>query len=119
MATAITQPVRDEASADNQVRTVTMRTDVYENDAAFLVVADVPGVTTDRVTIDIEAGELRIQAQRASQSERPGVLYQRSFRVGAAVDATSVSAELKYGVLSVTLPKSAALKAHRIEVTAS
>ena len=106
--------------------TVAPAVDIYENADHILLVADLPGVTSDHVSIDLEKGELTLSAQRpTSQSGTAHSVefgardYYRRFLVPRGIDAEKISAELKQGVLRVTLPKSAALKPRKIEVKPS
>lgn len=100
--------------------------DVYENDDEVLVVADVPGVTSDSLDINLDEGELSIVARR-DVSPKEGTLlgveyrdcdYRRRFAVPGGIDATKIAAELKHGVLWLHLPKSEALKPRQIAVRA-
>jgi len=98
--------------------------DIYENDDEILVVADVPGVTADALDINLEKGELTLEARREI-SVQPGTFlgveyrdcdYQRRFAVPGGIDADKISAELREGVLHLHLPKSEALKPRQIPV---
>jgi HSP20 family molecular chaperone IbpA len=100
--------------------------DVYENDDEVLVIADVPGVTSDLLNVDLNAGELGVFARRevsANDGTFVGVEYQscdfrRRFAVPGGIDANKINAELKDGVLWLHLPKSEALKPRQIAVRA-
>lgn len=99
--------------------------DVYENNDEILVVADVPGITTDALTINFDKGELTIDARRdvAKDGSFLGAEYhdcdfRRRFTVPGGIDAERISAELKDGVLQLHLPKSEALKPRQIAVRA-
>src|SRR4051794_12913032 len=74
--------------------------DVYENQNELLVVADVPGVAKEDVTINLEKGLLSIDAKRPGHYD-----YFRAFLVPQGVDTSKIDAELKSGVLRVRLPK--------------
>ena len=87
--------------------------DVYENADEIKLVADVPGATTDSLTIDLDRGELRIEAKR------PGARfdgYRRVFTVPDGIDASAVKAELENGVLTVHLVKSKAVRTRRVPI---
>jgi HSP20 family molecular chaperone IbpA len=90
--------------------------DVYENEQEVLLVADVPGVTPERLNLHIDPPELRIEA---STAENGGVTWVRAFNIDERIAAGEVSAELKHGVLTVRLPKAAQAKPRRVEVKAS
>lgn len=89
--------------------------DVYENEHELLLVADVPGVTPDRLNLHIDPPELRIEA---STAEEGGVTWVRAFNIDERIAAGEVNAELKNGVLTVHLPKAPELKPRRVEVKA-
>ena len=99
------------------------RVDVFENDAELLLVADLPGVAKDAVSIQFEDNRLAIEAKREPRT-KGSVLAQESlpssYRVGFAIpegiDGEKIEAKLEAGVLTVHLPKAAARRARRIEV---
>ena len=99
--------------------------DVFENENELLVVADLPGVSQDRMSIHFEKGRLTIEGKRASvaHAARIGEIeaadFRRTFLVPQGIDAERIAADLSQGVLSVHLPKHASVKPRRIEVKAS
>lgn len=97
--------------------------DIYENENEVLLVADVPGVPRENISIDLNKGELALTARRAEASDEGGQRsrgfdYYRAFLMPDGIDAAQITAELANGVLRVRLPKSAAVKPRRIEVKA-
>ena len=111
-------------SYKDRVPVLTPPVDIFENEQEILLLADLPGVAEDGLSITLEKNELTIQASRMSK-EHPGAIlasdfregdYQRSFMVPQGIDGEKVSAELKNGVLHVHLPKSAGLRPRKIEV---
>lgn len=101
------------------------RVDVFENATEYLVVADLPGVPREALTVSFDDGELRIAAKRGD--ERPGqplamesgaADYERAFAMPDGIDAEAIAAQLANGVLRVRLPKSAARQARKIDVRA-
>lgn len=100
--------------------------DVYENSDEILVVADLPGVTSDKLDINLDKSELTISAVRELSLKQGALVgqeyracdYQRRFSVPGGIDADKISAELKNGVLLLHLPKSEALKPRQIAVRA-
>lgn len=89
--------------------------DIHENDEGFLLVADLPGVSEAGLAIEIDRGELRIEGEIP---DRQGQKYRRVFTVPDGIDRDNVRAELKAGVLNLTLPKGPTIKARRIPVQA-
>jgi HSP20 family protein len=107
-------------------RFVRPRVDVWENDAELMIVADVPGVDREHVELQVEDGELRIEAKRTAAphgtvlvAEQAELDYRRAFALPDGLDADKIDAELKDGVLLVHLPKTASKRTRRIEVKAS
>jgi len=104
---------------------VAPRVDIYENDDEVLLLADVPGVHKDSLTINLDKEQLTLEArQEETQAGEPlgreyqAVDYRRSFIVPPGIDGTKISADLNNGVLSLHLPKSEGLKPRQIEVKA-
>jgi HSP20 family protein len=99
--------------------------DVYENDGAYVVAVDLPGI--DRATLDISVDDdrLTIKGNRAGEEatvhrgECPRGKFLRTFSVPASVDQNEIRADYKDGVLHVRLPKRAERKAQRVEIKVS
>jgi HSP20 family protein len=102
----------------------TPRVDVVETEDDLILFADLPGVKNDDVEIHFENGELFLQARCGHRQSETRYLvneygvgdYYRAFTINQDVDADKISADLKNGVLTVHLPKSAAVKPRRIPV---
>jgi HSP20 family molecular chaperone IbpA len=90
--------------------------DILENEQELLIVADMPGAEPDKIKLDVQPPEFKLEAELAGAQEP--VAYVRSFHVEERIDAERVSADYKNGVLTVHLPKSSASKPRRIEVRA-
>ena len=89
--------------------------DLYETDTAFILEADLPGVTEQEVSVEIEGSDLVLHGQRASARvatqdcfhchERRSGRFVRRLRLTASVDPVQIRAEFVDGVLRVTIPK--------------
>lgn len=86
--------------------------DIYENEDALTVLADLPGVTSGGLSIDVENGILTIEgkAERTAgedplRREFELTSFYRQFRISEKIDTGKISAALKDGVLTLTLPK--------------
>jgi HSP20 family protein len=98
--------------------------DIYETEDALVVSADVPGSSAEDIHTDVRDNLLTLTAQVRTLDERWKPLYReygmghyvRQFRLGQQIDQSRISAELKDGVLRLTLPKAEQAKARRIEV---
>jgi HSP20 family molecular chaperone IbpA len=104
-------------------RAVAPPVDVYENNDEVLLVADVPGVSSEQVDVRVENGTLTLQARRADEKDGTALAreyevvdFARTFRIPAGIDTANISAEAKNGTLVVRLPKIAAVKARQIAV---
>jgi len=118
---------RENEDLENVSERPTMRppVDIYENREEYLVVADLPGVGSDALEINLDADRLTLTGK--TPHETPGEVvereyrlfdYSRTFQLPNVVDRAKVSAELKNGVLTLHLPKVEAVKPRRIEVRA-
>lgn len=102
---------------------------VWEDDQALYVAADLPGL--DPATIDVtvtEGNQLTIQGERAApdikgavwvRQERPVGRFTRAVTLPALVDADKVEAVYTDGVLKLTLPKHEAAKPRKVQVRAA
>ncbi len=101
--------------------------DIYEAEASLTLVADMPGVGLDDVTIDLDKDLLTIRGTVPNHAtDRTSIWseyavgdYYRQFNLSSAIDRAKIEATMKDGVLTVTLPKVEAVKPRRIEIKAS
>ena len=103
--------------------------DIREDEDAFLVEAEVPGLAAEDVKVDVEKNVLTIRGERKVEKEEDEGKYQRierrfgsfsrSFTLPETVDADSISADLRDGVLALRLPKKEAPSPRNISVKAS
>ena len=103
------------------------RVDVSENEKAYTLRAELPGVKKEDINVTIDGDTVAISAEvksekevkngdRVLRSERYyGKLY-RAFTLGQAVEEAGTHARYADGVLELTLPKKAAAQAKRITV---
>ena len=103
------------------------RVDVSENENAYRLHAEIPGVKKDDIQITVDGDTVAISAEvkqekdakngdRVLRSERYYGKVYRAFTLGQPVDETGTSAKYADGVLDVTLPKKAAAQAKRITI---
>jgi HSP20 family molecular chaperone IbpA len=100
-------------------RRLTPPVDIFETPEGFLIVADLPGVEPEGVSVEYNPPELHVSGRVKAASSESTVVYERRFEVGSSVDPSSIEAELKSGVLRIEVRKSAALRPRRIDVKAS
>jgi HSP20 family protein len=107
---------------------VDFKVDVSESDKEYRVMAELPGIAKDDITIAVERDMLTIGAEvrkesvekageRLVRSERFIGTLRRSFSLGADVDADKVVANYDNGMLSLTLPKKVPGSMKRIMVS--
>lgn len=101
--------------------------DIYEDGKGLTLVADLPGVSRERLNIEVEANTLAIEGQTAiDMPEGMEALYadvhttrfRRQFTLSNELETDNISAEMKDGVLTLHLPKRAELQPRKIAVSA-
>jgi HSP20 family molecular chaperone IbpA len=106
----------DQTPSATRARQLALPVDIYEGADELLLLADLPGVEPEGLTVSFEAPELRIEGRRGSGDTAD--VYSRTFRVSEQVDPAGISAELSAGVLKLRLAKAAHTKPRKIEVRA-
>jgi len=98
---------------------------VWERDDALLVELEAPGVKSDQVDVSVIGNELSIKISRPEDApegvtyhrrERPSGSFGRTVRLPVEVNADRVEAQLRDGVLTITLPKAESVKPRKINV---
>ncbi len=108
---------RSAARRDGAMLTAMPRFDVAEADGAYMITAEVPGLDEDDLDITLADGVLTIRGEVKDEHEEEKKDYflrerrygsfSRSLRVPDTVDLDHIKAELKKGILKITLPKTA------------
>src|SRR5882724_9846536 len=99
--------------------------DVFENEAGITLLADLPGVSRDRLGVRVDGENLVIEATASTpqpqgmqlvygEAQHPS--YRRQFTLSRELDASRIEAGLKDGVLRLSIPKQEEAKPRRIEV---
>ncbi len=116
------RPVRFESGPELQIKM-----DVKEDDKAYTIYAEVPGVKKEDIHVTIDGSQVSISAEvknekevkegeKVLRSERFYGTISRTFTLGADVDEASSDARYETGMLELTLPKKAPLQAKRLEI---
>lgn len=103
------------------------RTDIAEYGDRYEIEMELPGVTPDRVDLQIEDDELRVAAERTAPPaeengqrilvrERRAGTFVRVFTLGNAIDRERIEGKMTDGVLRIRLPKSAAALPRKIQI---
>jgi HSP20 family molecular chaperone IbpA len=73
---------------------------VEQNEAAWTLSLDVPGVTREQLTIDVDGAVVRVATAKEAARQ-----YTAAYELPAEIDAEATSAKLENGVLTLTLGK--------------
>lgn len=92
--------------------------DLYEDEHNFYARFELPGISKDKVDLELENSVLTItgQEQTEEDSKVSRTQFERSISVPDGVDLEKVSAEMKDGILIVTMPKAESRKPRQINV---
>jgi len=103
------------------------RMDVTENDREYRVLAELPGVKKEEISITISGNQVAVSAEvkhekdvkngdTVLRAERYYGKIQRAFALGQEVDEDTAQAKYNDGVLELTLPKRTAAAAKKLAV---
>lgn len=100
--------------------------DVFENDNAITLLADLPGVPRDQLHVRVDGETLVLEATATTSSgpenmqlvygEAQVPTYRRQFTLSRELDTSRIEAQLRDGVLRLTIPKAEEAKPRRIQV---
>ncbi len=112
--------------------------DLYETANEFVLTAELPGLSRDQIDIHVEEFRIVVRGARTAAPGGPGShsspgrdvpceqfhrverghgRFSRAFTLPEAIEVGNVSADLKDGILTITIPKAAARGVRRIGVT--
>jgi HSP20 family protein len=114
---------------DRETRRWVPPVDLVEAEDHFVLKADLPGLSQDDVSIEVQDGTLTISGERKAEHEqrergwyrieRSFGSFSRSLTLPEGVDPEGIKAEFKDGVLEVHIPKPEERKPRRIQISAS
>ena len=119
---AVTRAESDEA---RRRAALTPAVDIFEDAHAVTLLADLPGVSKEKLDIKVHDGSLTIEAESMvpvppnlvlSHAEVRAPYFSRRFTVSEDFDTSRIEASLKDGVLKLTIPRRDEAKPRRIEV---
>jgi len=100
--------------------------DVAETPAEYVLRADLPGLSSEDVTIELEENVLTVSGERKLEREQKGEGYRRIERASGAfsrsltlprgIDPARISARFADGVLEVHIPRPEQRKPHRVAI---
>jgi HSP20 family molecular chaperone IbpA len=99
--------------------------DIYEREHSLMVILEMPGIEKKNVDVRVEDGVLNVEG-RLDLAKYQGLQplyteynighYARSFRLSSKIDQSKIAAEMKDGVLSLTLPKVEEAKSRTVQI---
>lgn len=100
--------------------------DIVENDSAYLLKAELPGLAPENIDVQVENDVLTVRGERKyeNEEERGGYRrversygsFARSFVLPKGTEAEAIEAQVQHGVLTVTIPKAPAATVRKVEV---
>ncbi len=104
-----------------------VRVDVSENENAYVVRAEIPGVKKEDINVGIDGNQVEISAEvknekevkdgeKVLRSERYYGKVYRAFALAQDIDETATQAKYADGILELMLPKKATASAKRISI---
>lgn len=105
------------------------RVDIREDEQRFVILADIPGVDPAQIEVSMDKGILTIKGEREAGSAEQGSKFtrierarggfHRRFALPDSADAEGITANGKFGVLEIVIPKKAQATPRRITINAS
>ncbi len=100
---------------------------LHENEDGYVLTAELPGVAPDQIDVSIEGATVTLSGERKidyaagegvaiHRRERQSGTFRRAFELPTEVDLERAKATHKHGVLTLDLPKTAAVKPRQIEI---
>jgi HSP20 family protein len=103
-----------------------IKLDVTEDEKAYHVKAELPGVKKDDIAIEIDGNQVSLSAElkRENEETKENLVHSerfygrqfRSFTVGQDIDSKAAAAKFTDGVLDLTLPKSTVASTKRVTI---
>ena len=99
--------------------------DIVENEVGITLIADMPGVSKDRLGVRVDGDNLLIEGAaevyvpdnlELLHSEIRNPYFRRSFTLSRELDATKIEASMRDGVLRLHIPKAEEARPRRVEV---
>ena len=100
--------------------------DIYDNEDAIVIKAELPGIEKKDISIDLKDGVLTLEGERSydnevkeenyHRKERAYGKFHRSFRLPENVDVDNIKADYKDGILKIDIPKPEEVKPKKVTV---
>jgi len=102
------------------------KVNVIDRDECLEIEAEIPGLSKDDVSVDLEKDVLSISGGRQAQAENKSVRYlrkelkkssfRRSFRLSGTFNTEDIKADFKDGILLISIPKVKPEKPEKIKI---
>ena len=101
--------------------------DIYEDAGGITLKADLPGVSRERLDVQVDGDTLTLQGEvaigmpedmEATYADVNAMRYRRSFTLSRELETDQINAEIKNGELTLSVPKRAELQPRKIEISA-
>jgi len=122
----VTKPQTDETPETRNVgRAMRPPVDIFEDETGITLLADMPGVSKERLEIQVDKDTLSIRGEidismpegmEAIYGDIRSTLYERGFALSGEMDTEKIEAGLRDGVLSLRIPKRVELQPRKIKV---
>jgi HSP20 family protein len=115
-------------ASQDAARPIRPAVDIFEDETGITVQADMPGVSRDRLEIQVDRDNLSIEGKaeipmpeglEAIYADVRATRYQRSFTLSHELDGEKADAKLKDGILTLRIPKREQYQPRKIEVHVS
>ena len=116
---------REQQQPQQPQRTVVPPVDVYEDESSITLLADLPGVSRDQLNVRVDGDTLVLEATATTvgpenlelvYGELQCPAYRRQFTLSRELDTQRIEAQLRDGVLRLTIPKAEEARPRRIQV---
>lgn len=118
----------EDAQPAKQLTRIAPAVDVFEDSHGITLYADLPGVPREKLEVRVQDGSLNIDAEvvipppsglRLQHGEVHHPHFRRAFTLSPELDVSLIDAQLRDGVLKLTIPRREEAKPRRIEVSVS
>ncbi|MBS9405053.1 Hsp20/alpha crystallin family protein [Halomonas sp. TRM85114] len=119
---------REPAKREEREESLVPAVDIFEQSNALHVIADMPGVTRESLSIEVDdniltlEGEVRLnmpEGLSAIYAEVRAQRFMRRFTLSHEIEADAIEARIENGVVHLVLPKKETHRRRRIDVKAA
>jgi HSP20 family molecular chaperone IbpA len=123
-----TAQARQQPAQQQQQPHVVPPVDVFETESAITLLADLPGVQRDKLQVRVDGDTLVVEATASTAGpenlqlvvgEAQYPTYRRQFTLSRELDTGRIEAQLRDGVLRLTIPKAEEARPRRVQVQVS